>query len=177
MTKKIDLDGDLLSIFLTENFDNFTVLELRSAYLATVNNSELGKIEARKFVYRHILRLEKNELLERKYSKKKDRTYYSKTKYFSPDRFQTVNKLEKQEDTQTDTADSEDDIKILVERLQNYNFKLQSSIGESNEYKSLHAEFPQLKGLKECYERARNKMHDINGKIKAVETSIENNRG
>ena len=177
MTKKIDLDSDLLSIFLTENFDNFTVLELRSAYLATSNNPELGKVEARKFVYRHILRLEKSGLLERKYSKKKDRTFYSKTKQFSPERFQTIASLQTPEVTQTDTAVSNEEIKILIERLQNYNFELQSCIGESNEYKLLHAEFPQLKGLHESYDRARNKMHDINGKIRAVETSIENNRG
>ncbi len=177
MAKKIDLDSNLLSILLTESFDNFTVLELRSAYLATVNSPELGKIEARKFVYRHILRLEKNKLLERKFSKKKDRTYYSKTKQFSSEKFQTAKSPQRQEVIQPDTTDSEDRIKMLVERLQNYNFELQSAIGESNEYKLLHAEFPQLKGLKECYERARNKMYDINGKIKAVETSIENNRG
>ena len=71
MTKKIDLDSDLLSILLTESFNDFTVLELRSAYIAIVNNPMLGKIEARKFVYRHILRLEKKGLLERKYSEKR----------------------------------------------------------------------------------------------------------
>jgi hypothetical protein len=59
MTKKIDLGSDLLSILLTESFNNFTVLELRSAYLATVKKPTLGTVEARKFVYRHILRLEK----------------------------------------------------------------------------------------------------------------------
>ena len=176
MTKKIDLDSDLLSILLTESFNDFTVLELRSAYIAIVNNPMLGKIEARKFVYRHILRLEKKGLLERKYSEKRDRTFYSKTEQFSLDKFQTSENHQESSMPQVEAAVSEEVNKGLVERLQRYNAELPSLIGEASEYKSLHAEYPQLKGLQKNYNLARNKIRNIEGLITAVETTIKDQK-
>jgi hypothetical protein len=173
MTKKIDLDSDLLSILLTENFNNFSVLELRSAYLAIVNNPTLGKVDARKFVYRHILRLENKGLLDRKYSDKKDRTFYSKSKHFSPDKFHISKNIQKSSTPKVKEDENEGIKKDLVSKLNQYRLELLTSIGETDEYKSLSNQFPQLtKILQERYNQARDNGSKILGRIKALESLI-----
>mgnify|MGYP003646280575 FL=1 len=169
----IKLDSDLLSIFLTENFNNFTVLELRSAYLAIIKNHQLGKVEARKYVYRHILRLESKGLLERKYSEKRDRTFYSKTKQFSPDCFQVS---EERLETSQPPLKKEENLgvkKDLISKINKYRLELLTSIGETEEYKALCSEFPQMAdNLQERYNNARDNGSKVLGRIKALESLI-----
>tara|TARA_R110001592_G_scaffold7032_3_gene39515 strand:+ start:54731 stop:55276 length:546 start_codon:yes stop_codon:yes gene_type:complete len=173
MTMNIKLDSDLLSILLTENFNNFTVLELRSAYLAIVSNPKLGKVEARKYVYRHILRLENKGLLERKYSEKRDRTFYSKTKQFSPDCFQVS---EEHLETSKPPLKKEESLgvkKDLISKINKYRLELLTSIGETEEYKALCSEFPQMAdNLQERYNNARDNGSKVLGRIKALESLI-----
>jgi len=173
MTMNIKLDSDLLSILLTENFNNFTVLELRSAYLAIVSNPQLGKVEARKYVYRHILRLENKGLLERKYSEKRDRTFYSKTKKFSPDCFQAS---EETQEISKPSFKKEENLgvkKDLISKINKYRLELLTSIGETEEYKALCSEFPQMAdNLQERYNNARDNGSKVLGRIKALESLI-----
>ena len=173
MTKKIELDSDLLSILLTESFNNFAVLELRSAYLAIVKDPLLNTVEARKFVYRHILRLEKKGLLERKYSEKRDRTFYSKTKQFSPDKFQISENAHGNSMSQVKVEESVGVKKDLISKLNQYRLELLTSIGETDEYKSLCSQFPQMaENLQERYNQARDNGSKILGRIKALESLI-----
>jgi hypothetical protein len=175
MIKKINLDGDLLSILLTESFDNFTVLELRSAYIAKVNDAELGIVEARKYVYRHILRLEKKGLLKRKYSEKRDRTFYAKTKDFSSGRFEIRTEVL---GTATAHVEGEKNLtlkKELTDKLNEYKAELLTSIGETDEYQCLCTQFPQLKSqLQDRYNKTRDNCSKILGRIKALESLIQN---
>jgi len=172
MTKKIDIDSDLLSILLTESFNSFSVLELRSAYLSIVNNPELSKVEARRFVYRHILRLEKKGLLERKCSEKRNRTFYLKSKQFSPDKFNISESAQKSSTPQV-KDENEGIKKDLVSKLNQYRLELLTSIGETDEYKLLCNQFPQLKeNLQERYNHARDNGSKILGRIKALEYLI-----
>lgn len=169
MAKKIALDNDLSSILLTDGFDNFTVLELRSAYLARVDNPALDKVEARRYVYRHILRLEKYGLLVRKESTKKDRTYYSKTAELSPDRFNSHNE-QASAPKETTRSDRHELRQQLHEKLNRYRSELLMALGETEEYKSLHQEFPDLTHeLQEQYNSARDHCSKIHGRIKAIE--------
>jgi len=173
MTKKIDLDRDLLSILLTESFNNFTVLELRSAYLAIVNSPQLSPVEARKYVYRHILRLEKKGLLERKYSEKKDRTFYSKSRQFCSDKFKTPENIQEGPIHEIKSEGNAGVKKDLISKLNQYRLELLTSIGETDEYKLLCNQFPQLtEDLKERYNHARDNGSKILGRIKALESLI-----
>jgi len=173
MTKKIELDSNLLSILLTESFNNFSVLELRSAYLAIVSNPTRGKVEARKFVYRHILRLEKKGLLERQYSEKRDRTFYSKSKQFSPDKFHLLENPQECSESEVKEEENEGIKKNLISKLNKYRLELLTSIGETDEYKSLCNQFPQLtENLQERYNHARDNGSKILGRIKALESLI-----
>ena len=180
MTNKIDLDSGLLSILKTENFNKFTILELRSAYLAISRDKDLHKTEARRFVYRHILRLEKKGLLKRIYSKKTDKTTYAKTAKFNTSKFNAINQTLGEEVelnlTGTDSP-SKDLLQILIDKLQGYKVELLTSIGETDEYKSLCLEYPQLKEqLQESYNFARENSQKIMGKVKALEKSIERHK-
>tara|TARA_R110002049_G_scaffold308145_1_gene511085 strand:+ start:663 stop:1220 length:558 start_codon:yes stop_codon:yes gene_type:complete len=177
MTKKIELDSGLLSILKKEAFNNFTVLELRGAYLAISGNKDLQKIEARRFVYRHILRLEKKGLLQRTYSKNTNKTSYVKTSLFDINLFcvkdQSLDKDVERNDDENNSL-SKDLLKSLVNKLQNYKVELLTSIGETDEYKSLCLEYPQLKEqLQESYNSARENSQIIIGKVKALESFIE----
>lgn len=174
MASKIALDKDLLSILLTESFDKFTVLELRGAYLAKLDTPTIDKVEARRYVYRHILRLVKKGLLLKKQSPNQGRTYYAKTDEFSIDKFkvhnQTCIKAQAQPDTSQDSV-----VQKLTERLSRYRSELLIALGETEEYKSLHEEFPVLKqDLQDRYDSARDHCSKIHGKIKAIESLIRN---
>lgn len=173
MATKITLDEDLRSILLTGSFDNFTVLELRGAYLAKVNNPSLDKVEARRYVYRHILRLEKKGLLVRKESSKQDRTYYSKTAEFTDDKFKIQSKS--CANTNPVTRASDRVSQKLKEKLIRYRSELLIALGETEEYKSLHEEFPDLKQeLQQRYDSSRDHCSKIHGRIKAIESLIRN---
>lgn len=173
MALMITLDEDLLSILLTESFDNFTVLELRGAYLAKVDDPALDKVEARRYVYRHILRLEKKGLIVRKKSSKQNRTYYSKTDEFSEDKFRTHSKPIANISSVTLTPEGVS--QKLTEKLNRYRSELLITLGETEEYKSLHEEFPNLtQELQQRYDSARDHCSKIHGRIKAIESLIRN---
>jgi hypothetical protein len=130
-------------------------------------------VDARKFVYRHILRLENKGLLDRKYSDKKDRTFYSKSKHFSPDKFHISKNIQKSSTPKVKEDENEGIKKDLVSKLNQYRLELLTSIGETDEYKSLSNQFPQLtKILQERYNQARDNGSKILGRIKALESLI-----
>tara|TARA_R110002072_G_scaffold303068_1_gene492525 strand:- start:8314 stop:8535 length:222 start_codon:yes stop_codon:yes gene_type:complete len=62
---KVNLSEDFLLIIRRKDFDKFTVLELRSAYMALSSNKLLDKNEAQRIVYREILKLKNKGLLRR----------------------------------------------------------------------------------------------------------------
>lgn len=173
---KINLDSDLLTLLSSSNFDKFTVLEFRSAYLALSHQADLNKVEVRRFIYRNILRLEKKGFLKRAYSKKTDKTYYIKTTSFDINNFKKIS-----HDLDEEVINSnepkllpKDILQSLINKLQNYKVELLTSIGETDEYKSLCLEYPQLKEqLQESYNFARENSQKIIGKVKALEKSIE----
>lgn len=174
---KINLDSDLVEIMTASGFNNFTVLELRSAYLAISTNKNLDKTEVRRFVYRHILRLEKKGLLKRIKSKKRDRTYYAKTDLFDINRFNNTNTSLSKEAvvfSESSGSVSQELLHGLIEKLQQYKVELLTSIGETDEYKALCLDFPELKGqLQEKYNQARDNSSKVLGRVKALESMIE----
>ena len=171
----ISLDGVFITILTAPSFDNFTVLELRSAFMA-LSNSELDKNNAQRVVYREILKLKNKGLLKRVDSKTTKKTTYVKTDLFHTVNFISKDSASKPVKKDDDNSGGQNVIKELTDRLQRYKGELQSLIAESNGYKSLYAEFPHLKGLQKNYNLARNNMNDIGGLIKSFETTIEDQK-
>jgi hypothetical protein len=177
---KINLDSKLFTILSAPNFDKFTVLELRDAYLDLFQKGDMYKVEARRFVYMHILRLEKKGFLKRAYSKNKNKPIYIKAAAFNINNFKTkkpsLNDVVKIKPSETPPP-SKDLLQRLIDRLQGYKIELLTSIGETDEYKSLCLEYPQLKDqLQASYNLARENSQKIIGKVKALEKSIKQQR-
>lgn len=173
----IRLDQDFLSVLTLADFDNFTVLEMRAAYLALPNNRHLDKNQAQRIVYRQIIRLQRNGLLTRVESKKTGKSRYQKTELFFAAEFLP---LVTQNDPESNEDQDDDPLffKHLIGKLQHYKLELLSSMGESEEYKTLYSEFPQLKSqLQEKYNKARDHSSKLLGRVKAIETLIEQQNG
>ena len=106
-----------------------------------------------------------------------NKTSYVKTSLFDINLFcvkdQSLDKDVERNDDENNSL-SKDLLKSLVNKLQNYKVELLTSIGETDEYKSLCLEYPQLKEqLQESYNSARENSQIIIGKVKALESFIE----
>lgn len=174
---KVNLSEDFLLIIRRKDFDKFTVLELRSAYMALSSNKLLDKNEAQRIVYREILKLKNKGLLRRVDSKSSKKTTYFKTELFSEAIF-NIDKKKDDEMLKQNVPSSDAVIKSLREKIQTYKSQLLSSMGESDEYKELYTDFPHLKGpLQDSYNTAREINSKLHGRIKAIETLIELQQG
>jgi hypothetical protein len=173
---KVSLPEDFYSIVQRKDFDRFTVLELRSAYIAL--SEFVDKNEAQRLVYRQILKLKDKGLLKRIDSKSTKKTTYVKTELFYRAIFNIVKKKDENE-CDSVTSDpkvpcSKEVVKNLTDKIQNYKTELLSSMGESGEYKDLYTTFPHLKGpLQESYNNARNNNSKLIGRIIAIENLIK----
>ena len=170
MARKMKLDKDLVEILLTPSFNNFTVLELRSAYLANTKDPTLTKVEARRFVYRHILRLEKNGFLLKKKSQGKARVYYSKTESLKEATFEPSSTKEDSLPEEQHVNSRNEYFTELQTKLSRYKSDLLSALGEMDEYRSLSKLFPKhAKAMEECYREASEECSKIHGRINGIE--------
>jgi hypothetical protein len=166
------LDRLLVQIISAPNFDNFSALELRAAYITLHSDKSLVPSAARRFVYTELVKLVKNGWLRKTITKKKEITNFSKTDLFDADKLTFECKEESNEYDQTDPANNAIQ-NSLQERLNEYKNELLMSYGESSEYKKLCNDFPELyKLLQPQYNNAREQNSRLLGKIKAVENLI-----
>lgn len=179
--KTIQVDKDLLGILASKEFDNFTVLELRDAYVSLPAHEALNKTKAQRVVYRLIYRL-KNEGLLKPHGKEARRRRYTKTDEFHETIFTTY--PEKTSPTPITIPDPSNvekgntTISSLLEKLKRYKKELLISMGESDEYELLYVEFPHLKsGLQASYNEARDRCDKLLGHVKAIEITIDRQKG
>tara|TARA_R110001592_G_scaffold319322_1_gene596890 strand:- start:422 stop:997 length:576 start_codon:yes stop_codon:yes gene_type:complete len=179
---KIALCKEIHSIITRNDFDKFTVLELRSAYMASSTSQGIDKNSAQRYVYRNILKLQKKGLLNRNDSKTSKKTSYTKTELFNSAIFEVNGPSDRPSEDLPDidqsfnkkNSPSKHLIQNLVNQLQDFNAELLINLGEREQYKSLCQEYPQLKEpLQESYNLARNNFQKIKGYIKALNTAIE----
>ncbi len=169
----IKINTQLLSIIQDESFNNFSVTQLRDAYLASTLVSH-DLVEARKYVYRQILKLVKNGLLLKKGRKNSKQIVYQKSEMFFKAEFNeqsssatSVNKIIPA------IVNTNDTIQQLEERLKESEVDLLTSIGESEEYMRLYKSFPEMKThLKSRYLQARENSSKLLGQIKAIKSVI-----
>ena len=170
----IKINAQLNTILQDENFDNFHVTKLRDTYLANSSvNPDL--LDARKYVYRQILRLVKKGLLLKKGTKNSKRVVYQKSELFYKTNFicegtteDKVNRL-KAVTVSTNTA-----VQQLEKRLKESEVDLLTSIGESEEYMRLYQSFPEMKAhLESQYLQARENSSKLLGQIKAIKSVLD----
>jgi len=166
----------LVKIISAPNFDHFSAVELRAAYITLHSDKKMAPSAARRFVYAELVKLVNNGWLRKTVSKKKEITTFIKTSLFN------VNKL-----TYSCTEESNDNCQInpsaktiqesLRERLNLYKNELLISYGESSEYKQLCNDFPDLyELLQPQYNNAREQNSRLLGQIKAVENLINDGK-
>lgn len=158
------LDPFVAQIIVAKNFDHFTTSDVRSAYLALKNDSNLDPATVRRKIYAELLKLVKKDWLKRVISKKKGLTRFSKTDDFDVEvikaKYDSTNTLENDDDKQGQ----------LLGKLNHYKAELLLNIGESEAYKELYSEFPELVDeLQPQYNKARDNNTRILGKIRAIE--------
>lgn len=175
------LNHDFLSVLTLSDFDNFTVLEFRAAYMAQPSCTSLDKTRAQRIVYSLLTRLQKNGLLKRTESKTAKKIRYQKTELFYSVQLLPHSAGTKLAGAELNDAqiEAQDQLrKQLVEKLKQYELELLTSMGESDEYKALYSEFPQLKSqLQERYNQARDNSSKLLGRVKALETLIKQQKG
>jgi len=163
----LKLDPFVAQIIVVTNFDNFTTSDVRSAYLTLKNDISLEPTSVRRKIYAELLKLVKKGWLEKLIPKnKKGATRFSKTVLFDVKQIQLQNELEPIEVTK----DIDKKKKQLLGKLNIYKAELLLNMGESEAYKELYSEFPELiDELQPKYNKARDNNTRILGKIKAIE--------
>jgi len=159
-------------IMSAPNFDHFSAVELRAAYITMHSDKNLIPSDARRFVYAELVKLVNNGWLRKTVSKKKEITTFIKTSLFNIDEIIYSLPVESTENFQQISANKQLH-ESLRKRLNQYKNELLISYGESNEYKKLCDDFPDLyELLQPQYNNAREQNSRLLGQIKAVEKLI-----
>jgi len=167
----LKIDVLVVQIIVAPNFDNFTTSDVRSSYITLKNDDSLDPIKLRKKLYAELLKLVKKGWLKKKSSNIKGLTRFSKTELFDAHAL-TENIIAA--DAAKPFASSTKP-HTLAAKLNHYKAELLLNIGETEAYKEIYAEFPELVDeIQPQYNVARDNNTKILGKIKAIEGLIKN---
>ncbi|WP_133407297.1 hypothetical protein [Parashewanella tropica] len=167
----------IAQIITAPNCNYFTVVEVRTAFLALSTDKSLDPDEVRRLVYASLERMVRKGLLQKSVSKGRKIPSYIKTKLFSSDELLS-NKQHPAEQITTATNKQIDDLpnqlkKDLFERKE----ELLILIGEAEEYKRICSDFPELQSdIQPKYNEAREQSNRLLGSIKAIESVIQQGR-
>jgi hypothetical protein len=169
------VDIVISQIILLKNIDNFSAVEIRTAYLAIKGDQKLSPPEARRFVYEELQKIVKRGWLKKMTSEKKGITRYSKTKHFNYEFFNniTINKTPVQSSPTSANAFN----LAMHSRLENYQKELLEGLGAIDELISLRKIYPELwASLKSKYQSLREHNHMLMGKINTIEEILAAHR-
>ena len=166
----IKIDVLLAKILEKETFNKFTVVKLRDEYLL-LSPITPSSNEARRYVYKHILRLVKLGVLTKSGTKNSHKIVYKKTKLFNETNF--IAREEQSLLKKVDKTLPVSNQKKLEKILKEYKVELMSAIGESEEYIRIFKSFPEMKEqLKDKYQTTRDERSKLLGNIKAIQTAL-----
>jgi hypothetical protein len=164
----LKLDPFVTQIIIATDFDHFTTNDVRSSYLTLKNDISLKPVDARKKIYAELLKLVKKGWLTKVKPSGKGFTRFIKTKEFNE------SALREKCDQAISTTVLTDKKSPLVDKLNHYKTELLLNLGESEAYKELYTEFPELgNDIQPHYNKARDNNTRILGKIKAIECLLE----
>jgi hypothetical protein len=163
------LDPVVAQVIEAGNFDNFTTSDVRSAFLALKKDPKLDPSDVRRMIYSELLKLVRKGWLKKSISKVKGQTRFSKTSLFDANNLQVKTiSFESIAATKTDGHHQK-----LLEKLVCYKAELLQSIGESEAYKDIYLDMPELVDeIQPKYHMARDNNTKLLGKIKAIEDII-----
>jgi len=165
----LKIDVFVAQIIKAPNFDNFTTSDVRSSYITLSNDPSLDPTVIRRRLYSELLKLVKKGWLNKKSTGRKGSTRFSKTALFDPEYLDTV-----QANKPTAKVFKEEKQKNLIAKLNHYKAELLLNIGESEAYKEVYSEFPELVDeIQPQFNKARDNNTRILGKIRAIEGLLE----
>ncbi|MEW6991968.1 hypothetical protein AADZ91_14965 [Colwelliaceae bacterium 6441] len=167
------LDPIVAQIIVAVNFNHFTTSDVRSAYLTLKMDPSLDSSSVRRKIYAELLKLVKKGWLKKSMSNKKGLTSFSKTELFNVEEISS--KIKPAVTISTKSIDGKQE--QLLSKLNHYKAELLLNIGESEAYKELYLEFPELVDeLQPQYNKARDNNTRILGKIRAIEGLLKKDK-
>jgi hypothetical protein len=161
----LKIDVFVAQIIKAPNFDNFTTSDVRSSYITLSNDPSLDPTVVRRKLYAELLKLVRKGWLNKKSTYRKGSTRFSKTGLFDPEYLDAL-----QANKSIENVLKEEKLKNLIAKLNHYKAELLLNIGESEAYKELYSEFPELVDeIQPQYNNARDNNTRILGKIRAIE--------
>ena len=160
------LDPLVAQIIVINTFNHFTTNDVRSTYLVLKNDPSLEPACIRRKIYAELLKLVKKGWLTKLVPKKKGFTRFSKTILFDVEAI----RLKTGREHNKIIKDIDKIKKQLLGKLNTYKAEMLLNMGESEAYKELYSEFPELVDeLQPQYNKARDNNTRILGKIRAIE--------
>jgi hypothetical protein len=168
----LKIDVLVAQIIKAPNFDNFTTSEVRSSYITLKNDPSLDPVVVRRKLYAELLKLVKKGWLQKRNVSKKGATRFSKTGLFDPNILKTINA-----ENSIPEVFEKGKQKKLIAKLNHYKSELLLNIGESEAYKELYSEFPELVDeIQPKFNKAKDNNTRILGKIRAIEGLLEQDK-
>ncbi|MFB1074851.1 hypothetical protein [Vibrio diabolicus] len=162
MKRSTKISAIIHKLLIEKGMDGFSVIELRDASLSMSDGKE-GLDEARKKLYRQILRFIKNGWLESEGSGREKR-------YFKTALFCSLNVTPKAQRTEISSPlNTAPDYSVLQHERNQYKAELEIVLGEIDEYQSLNRRFPELEQkLKPLLQQARERSAHLFGKVNVL---------
>ncbi|MDD1796256.1 hypothetical protein LRP50_24350 [Enterovibrio sp. ZSDZ42] len=174
MSKPVAINAHIYNLLIKKDLDHFTVTELRAELMAE-SPSFTDPTEARKFLYRQILRLTDKGYLQ-KVDKGSRKSAYRKTeKFFSSTFFARGSLPEIQTNIAVScvvTGESEF-LKKLKGELVQFEAELSLTLREMGKYQALISSFPeQAEYIKTFFHSARQRAKNLQGDLEAINNLI-----
>ncbi|EGC7113263.1 hypothetical protein H9T43_002441 [Salmonella enterica] len=160
----------------TDDFDGFTVKSLRNKLLQQNDEAKLYA-QDRRAIYRTLIAMIKSGELHKKVMSNPQQSTFHKNSEFIPIKKEVINKSEVMSDKTVDenssvnfdTCSDRGAIKYLETQLKEYQISLMISVGESEEYKALFENLPDMRSeLEMLYMKSREKSSTLMGQITAI---------
>lgn len=160
----------------TDNFDGFTVKSLKNRLLQQNDEARLYA-EDRRAIYRTLIAMVNSGELHKNVASNPQQSTFHKTPLFIPTHIMAIKESEILSDKNTDenssvnfdTCSERSSIKYLESQLKEYQISLMISVGESEEYKALFANLPDMQSeLEMLYMKSREKSSTLMGQITAI---------
>jgi hypothetical protein len=169
MKRSMKISAEMYKLLIERTLDGFSVIELRDEFIV-LKDSLIDPDEARKKVYRQILRFIKKGWLRSEGSGRQKR-------YFQTDTFKTLHVEPKLKNVGIEIA-SNHDYSVLVNERNQYKGELEIVLGEIDEYQSLKVRFPELEPklitfLDEAKERSAYLLGKVNGLTNVLKVLYE----
>lgn len=169
MRRSIKISAEMYNLLIERTLDDFSVIELRNEFIV-LKGSNIDSDEARKKVYRQILRFLKQGWLRYEGSGRQKR-------YFQTNTFKALHVEPKSKNVESEIT-SKHNYPMLISELKQYKGDLEVIWGEIEEYQSLNRRFPELEEkitplLEQTKERSAHILGKVNVLTHVLETLFE----